>query len=332
MLLIAALPGVTTITCGVLAPKLSVRPPLPEERGKGGVFAVEPIACMETIAHIRRDIVLVPCDAARAAAAGAETPSWAAELTAAALLTLHLDSDPTNSTMLWERRQLVKEWVTGGWATEGADLGNDEVRWGPRDVTGSLMATGSDNDKNIYAKFRFPCHPVVHRAGLGLAALTRSDKAAALAALECRGRHFRAMRDALFPLVHTPSPRPKGSARERRCWDVADTLSRVLSRATMLQLDDDESSTCAVVPLHERLAHCDARGENAKLVSRDLRGAQAGGDDHVVLVAARDIEAGEAITRDYNLAPRLPGDESDGALRLLLQFGLPATAWHGAGP
>ena len=77
----------------------------------------------------------------------------------------------------------VGGWSAGGWATANEDLGNDEVRWGARDVTGNLMATGSDNDKNIYAKFRFPCHPVVHRAGLGLAGLTRADKGQALGAL-----------------------------------------------------------------------------------------------------------------------------------------------------
>ena len=55
----------------------------------------------------------------------------------------------------------------GGWATEAADLGGEDGRWGATDVVGTLVATGSDNDKNIYAKFRFPCHPVVHRAGQG---------------------------------------------------------------------------------------------------------------------------------------------------------------------
>lgn len=39
------------------------------------------------------------------------------------------------------------------------------------------------------------------------------------------------------------------------------------------------------------------------------------------------IERGEAITRDYFSAPQLPGDSSSGALRLLLQFGLPPKAW-----
>ena len=51
----------------------------------------------------------------------------------------------------------------------------------------------------------------------------------------------------------------------------------------------------------------------------------------MLLIAARDIEAGEEITRDYAKAPRLVGDESEGSLRLLLQFGLPPKAWGGGG-
>lgn len=132
------------------------------------------------------------------------------------------------------------------------------------------------------------------------------------------------MRDALLPLVLTPTARERGSARERRAWDVSDVLSKVMSRATTLQLDDT-LAVPAVVPLHERLAHCDARGENCKLVGRDPR--EAADDASVLLVATRDIAVGEPITRDYALAPRLPDDSSGGALRLLLQFGLPPSAW-----
>ena len=104
------------------------------------------------------------------------------------------------------------------------------------------------------------------------------------------------------------------------------------------------------MPLHERLAHCGARGENTKLrrgkgarlremtrgglrlgentklVGKDPVGRE-GGDADVLLVATRDIAEGEGLTRDYTRAPRLPGDTSDGPLRLLLQFGLPPAAW-----
>ena len=60
--------------------------------------------------------------------------------------------------------------------------------------------------------------------------------------------------------------------------------------------------------------------ENSKLVSIG---------DEILLVATRDIEAGEAITRDYTKAPQLVNDDAaeGSALRLLLQFGLPPKAW-----
>ena len=318
---------------GIKAPKVEVRATTAEERGKGGVYASEKIAPMEVVATIPRELVLRADTDALAASERACDPSWATRLTAAALLAVHApgDDDASAAKQAW-----ISSWVAGGWATDGADLGAEDVRWGPRDVTGSLLATGSDNDANIYAKFRFPCHPVVHRAGLGLAALTGADKSAALGALIARGFAYRSMRDALLELVTTPSTRPTGSAREKRAWDVADMLSRVLSRATALDADgergrreergDAHDEACvAVVPLHERLAQCDGRGENVKLVGADPRAA--GYDGSVLLVATRAIEAGEPLTRDYACAPRLPNDHSDGALRLLLQFGLPPAAW-----
>jgi len=55
---------------------------------------------------------------------------------------------------------------------------------------------------------------------------------------------------------------PIDAVRQRRAWDVADVVSRMLSRATLLQLPsaEGELSTPAIVPLHERLAQCDERG------------------------------------------------------------------------
>jgi len=274
---------------------------------------------MEVIARIPRANVLQP-----EAITAPTDARWATELTAAALRGLHAGDDDIAQR---QQQAWLRSWEAGGWATDNADLGRPGVRWGADDVTGSLLATGSDNDENIYAKFRFPCHPVVHRAGLGLATLTRSSKAEALAALQCRGTTYRAMRNELFPLVASPSERPRGSLRERRSWDVADMLSRVLSRVTALELKRGELPAC-VVPLHERLAQCDARGENAKLVGIDPVGGdgEAGSED-VLLLATREIAAGEPITRDYLAAPQLAGDTSSGALRLLLQFGLPPKAW-----
>ena len=300
---------------GIAAPKLAVYALAPVDRGKGGVFATETIAPLEVVARIPRALAVTASKDDCNLASTARDTGWHIELTAAVLRILHSKDDRVAPVRSW-----LKAWEHGGWATDNADLGAEGVRWGASDVTGNLMATGSDNDRNIYAKFRFPCHPVVHRAGLGLAILTGADKNAALDALTCRGTTFRAMRDALIPLVVEPSPRSKGSLRDRRSWDVSDALSRVLSRATYLQwASDAETPTCALVPLHDRLAHCDARGENVKVV---------GCDPHdVLLVATREIAVGEAITRDYNEAPRLRECRSDGALRLLLQFGLPPAAW-----
>ena len=49
--------------------------------------------------------------------------------------------------------------------------------------------------------------------------------------------------------------------------------------------------------------------------------------DEVWLVATRDIAGGEAITRNYAPSPQLLNDQAEGALRLLLQFGLPPKSW-----
>lgn len=307
---------------GIEAPKLSFRPSLPEERGKGGVQATEPIAALEVMARIPRNLIVATCDSpARAVAATAEMEaknfSWASDLCAATLVALFPDQEMDNKDDGVSARQAwIAGWETGGWATDSADLGPPDVDWGPKCVTGSLLSTGSDNDKNVFAKFRFPCHPVVFRAGNGLAMLTGSDEQESLDALLLRGKTYRGMRDALLPLVETPSER-KGSLRERRAWDVADLLSKILARATTLQLGEEnggEEMAFAVVPLHERLAHCNGNGENSKLVAVG---------EEVLLVATRDISVGEEITRDYALASRLNGDNTDGALRLLLQFGLP---------
>jgi len=313
---------------------ISVRLPRTEERGKGGVTATKNIAALEVISRIPRNLIVAasPKDmSTRAveAATNAKNCSWAVDLTAAALVALHPEVDATPLEGAEKAKQeWVQGWVAGGWATDGADLGSEEEDWGPKCVTGSLLATGSDNDVNVYAKFRFPCHPVLHRASLGLALLTGSDDSEiSLEALSNRGRTYRAMRDALLELVTTPSPERKGSMRERRAWDVADVLSRTLSRVTMLQFNDDDSNTnedsysAVVVPLHERLDH--SEHENTKLVV-------ASNDEEIWLVATRDITAGETITRNYNLAPRLDGDTSEGALRLLLQFGLPPNVWPSA--
>ena len=176
--------------------------------------------------------------------------------------------------MASKRTAWVSGWTSGGWATHGSDLGAPDARFGQMDVTGNLMATGSDNDHEIYRKFRMDCHPCVNRAGVGLAALVNASPTDARSALVCRGAAYRAMVDDLLPRVLTPSAREKGSARERRAWDVADMLSRVLSRATTLQIGGRGGA--AIVPIHERLGNCDGRGENVKLVGQSpLEGEEA---------------------------------------------------------
>ena len=178
-----------------------------------------------------------------------------------------------------------------------------------------------------FAKFRMPSHPGIFKASMGLELLTNckskegdgdDEGEDALAALTARGFTYRSMRDALQELVLTSTEREaKGTVRDKRCWDVADTLDRVLSRATTLQLESGDSVS-AIVPLHERLSH--SLDGNCKLVSIG---------DEVLLVATRDIGEGEEVTRDYTLAPRMVNDvtKNGSALHLLLQFGLPPSAW-----
>ena len=294
------------------APKLSVLA-TEKEPGKGGVSATERIKAMEVVARIPLDFVLRPAKLRSDQAM--EKAGWAAELTAAALTALHhAESDTPMKT--W-----IQSWQAGGWGGHPTDLGAPGIRYGVDDITGSLLATGSNNDEQIYAAFKFPTHPVVYRASLGLASLTRSSESAALAALLTRGAAYRAMRDELLTHVTSPSERSKGSMRDRRTWDVADMVDRVLSRATSLAIDGTGAATTVVVPLHERLAPC-AEGDGANTKLEFERGS-----DEVLLVATREIAAGEAITRDYSAAPRLPEDTSDGALRDLLQFGVLPTAW-----
>lgn len=183
------------VAADIEAPKLSVS----EGCGKGGVCATEFIAPMEVIARIPRALVLQPAEVKSERAL--EQAGWASGLTAGALTALHSGDTPLKA---W-----IQGWRTGGWASDTADLGPAGVRYGADDVTGSLIATGSDNDEQIYSVFKFPCHPAVYRASLGLASLTCSDEQAALAALVARGAAYRAMREELLTLVTSPSERTR---------------------------------------------------------------------------------------------------------------------------
>jgi hypothetical protein len=323
----------------VLHDNIVLRDPTPDERGKGAV-EVAPngsIKALEVLARIPRDLIVSSVDAplrAMEAAVNARNLTWATDLTAATLVATHPTEEELAASAsksdsgvdtVRARKDWIRSWEAGGWATDAADLGPPDVNFGSKDVVGSLMSTGTDNDHNIYAKFRMPCHPVLMRSSIGLGVLTDCTEEEARDALYARGFTYRSMRDALEPLVLESSERPKGSVREKRCWDVADTLSRVLSRATTFEVEDDEKGdvtlTHAIVPIHERLEHStNEKSENSKLV--------ASGNE-ILLVATRDIAGGEAITRDYDSSPRLLNDESEGALHLLLQFGLPPKARPG---
>lgn len=310
--------------------KIKLRDPTPDERGKGGVQVVvhddgNTIKALEVLARIPRNLILASTDISPRiidAVSEARNITWATGLTAVTLAALHPTDDEITASGDTDAQQIKKAWIqswkSGGWGSP-IDLGPDIAG----DVVGTLITTGSDNDHNIYAKFRMPCHPAIMKASLGLSFLTKCTEEEARDALTTRGFTYRSMRDSLQELVLESTERTsKGTVRDKRCWDVGDTLDRVLARATTLQLEDGE--TTAIVPIHERLAHsCNA---NSKLVAID---------DEILLVATRDIEAGECITRDYNLAPRITGNNDDSSLRgeglsalqLLLQFGLPPSAW-----
>jgi len=316
--------------------KIELSDPTAEERGKGGVKVRDnggnAIKALEVIARIPRNLILASTDMSPRiidAVTEARNITWATELTAVTLAALHPTEDEIassgNSAALTDDVQIKKTWIqswkTGGWGS-ATDLGPDIAR----DVVGTLLTTGSDNDHNVYAKFRMPCHPAILKASMGLNFLTKCTEDEARNALTARGFTYRSMRDALQVLVLAlESTANKGTLRDKRCWAVGDALDRVLARATTLQLDGEETPMAhVIVPIHERLAH--SLNANSKLVSID---------EEVLLVATRDIVAGESITRDYSLAPRIVGNNGESsvdskgptALQLLLQFGLPPSAW-----
>ncbi|KAL9189325.1 hypothetical protein ACHAXT_011815 [Thalassiosira profunda] len=299
-----------------LSDKLELRDPIPDERGKGGVSVSGDVAALEVLARIPRHLVVSTSDMpprAHEAVSHARNNTWATDLTAATLAALHPTEDELSAPGAQAKQAWIASWLAGGWGS-ATDLGADIFA----DVVGTLLATGSDNDENIYAKFRMPCHPATFKASMGLEFLTKCSAEEARRSLAARGFAYRSMRDALQELVleSTERPEKKGTKRDKRCWDVADVLDRVLARAT--QLGEEGGGDVAIVPIYERLAH--SLEANAKLVSME---------EEVLLVATRDIAGGEAVTRDYVTAPMLENETAaeGSALRLLLQFGLPPSAW-----
>ena len=274
-------------TAGVTADKLSF-----DEDG-GGATVTQDVAALEVLARVPRSLTL----------SAARRKDWPGKLTAAAI-----EAVEEGDTLL---SHYVRSWRGGGWATSSDDL---EAR--DKETVDSLLATGSDNDFEIFKKFGMKCHPAVDRAAYRLSALCRHrNEKAARAALVERGYAWRECREALIPLVRNPT-RSEGTARRRRELDAAELYSRSLARAA--RVGDD----IIVCPLYDTLRD-GSTDATATLVE------DPGGDD-LLVVASRALVTGDAVTRDYGRAPSLgfidgsdadPASESE-VLRRLLQFGL----------
>ena len=251
------------------------------------------VAALEVLARVPRSLTLH----------APRRKDWPGKLTAAAI-----EAVEEGDTLL---SHYVRSWRGGGWATSSDDL---EPR--DKETVDSLLATGSDNDREIFKKFGMTCHPAVDRAAKRLATLCRArNEKAARAALVERGYAWRECREALIPLVRNPT-RTEGTARRRRELDAAELYSRALSRVARV------GDNIIVCPLYDTLRD-GAAGATATLVE------DPGGDD-LLVVASRALVAGDAITRDYGRAPSLgfidgsdadPASESE-VLRRLLQFGI----------
>lgn len=147
--------------------KIELRDPTADERGKGGVQVVThddgstTIKALEVLARIPRNLILASTDISPRiidAVSEARNITWATGLTAVTLAALHpTDDEITAASGDTDARQIKKAWIqswkSGGWGSP-IDLGPDIAG----DVVGTLITTGSDNDHNIYAKFRMPCH------------------------------------------------------------------------------------------------------------------------------------------------------------------------------
>ena len=146
--------------------KIELRDPTPDERGKGGVQVVAhdngstTIKALEVLARIPRNLILASTDISPRiidAVSEAKNITWATGLTAVTLAALHPTDDEITASGDTDAQQIKKAWIqswkSGGWGSP-IDLGPDIAG----DVVGTLITTGSDNDHNIYAKFRMPCH------------------------------------------------------------------------------------------------------------------------------------------------------------------------------
>ena len=114
-------------TAGVTADKLSF-----DEDG-GGATVTQDVAALEVLARVPRSLTL--CAPRR--------KDWPGKLTAAAIEAVEEDGDLGS---------YVRSWRGGGWATSSDDL---EAR--DQETVDSLLATGSDNDFEIFKKFGMKC-------------------------------------------------------------------------------------------------------------------------------------------------------------------------------
>ena len=137
--------------------KITISDPTPEQRGKGGVKTMSPANALEVLARIPSELTIttsvdsMPIEAIDAIS-NARNISWATELTAATLTTLHPPVDGNMSTAIKVKQQWISSWDRGGWGSKD-DLGQDISE----DIVGTLLATGSDNDKNVFAKVSSVC-------------------------------------------------------------------------------------------------------------------------------------------------------------------------------
>ncbi len=169
----------------------------PDARSGRGVYATGPIEAGEVIATVPWNLVIATPvedsnrrhssnnDNDSSAVDSHGDASWVGRLAATALG--YADADVFVNSALG-LRPCVATWRGGGWASEAGEpdpwyaldpMDNDDF---------NLLATGSDNDHNIYQKFGLKCHPVVHRATLRLASICGTSPETNRDAITVRGK------------------------------------------------------------------------------------------------------------------------------------------------
>ena len=176
----------------------------PDARSGRGVYATGPIEAGEVIATVPWNLVIAtPVEGSSSRRRSSNEfddddddsddnevdsdgdASWVGRLAATALG--YADADVFVNSALG-LRPCVAAWRGGGWASEAGEpdpwyaldpIDNDDF---------NLLATGSDNDHNIYQKFGLKCHPVVHRATLRLGSICGTSPETNRDAIAVRGK------------------------------------------------------------------------------------------------------------------------------------------------